>query len=158
MGTEAATFSELFAEVLHPSPHDGETAETGADLYAALSISFEESFRGVERQVLVTRQVPVPPAPGAGRIRTPEGRCAHCHATGQVRWARGHMVFAKACAACGGTGRQRFQRCDGVRAHGRPCAAKRSRSVPAGVVDGARLRIPESGHAGRAADGTAISM
>src|SRR5215212_5331627 len=56
-GTDAATFSELFADVLHPAPQEDAIAEPGADLYAALSISFEESFRGVERQVLVTRQV-----------------------------------------------------------------------------------------------------
>jgi molecular chaperone DnaJ len=149
-GTDAATFSELFADVLHPSPHDGETAEKGADLYAALSITFDESFRGVERQVLVTRQVLCSACAGSGRIRTPEGRCAHCNATGQVRWARGHMVFAKACAACGGTGRHRFQRCEVCSAHGRLVRSEPVMvGVPPGVVSGARLRIPERGHAGR---------
>jgi molecular chaperone DnaJ len=149
-GTDAATFSELFADVLHPMAHDEGKAEAGADLYAALTISFEDSLRGVDRQIVVTRQVLCGVCAGHGRIRTPEGRCPHCNATGQVRWARGHMVFAKSCAACGGTGRQRFQRCDVCSAHGRlvrsePVAVH----VPAGVPSGARLRIPERGHAGR---------
>jgi len=149
-GTDAATFSELFADVLHPMAHDEGQAEAGADLYAALTISFEDSLRGVDRQIVVTRQVLCGGCAGHGRIRTPEGRCPHCNATGQVRWARGHMVFAKSCAACGGTGRQRFQRCDVCSAHGRlvrsePVAVH----VPAGVPSGARLRIPERGHAGR---------
>ena len=39
-GTDAATFSELFADVLHPMAHDEGKAEAGADLYAALTISF----------------------------------------------------------------------------------------------------------------------
>jgi molecular chaperone DnaJ len=150
-GAQAATFSELFAESLHPvSPADVATAEVGADIHAALTIAFADAVRGVERQVVLTRQVGCPGCEGAGRIRTPEGRCAHCHATGTVRWARGHMVFTKACAACGGTGRQRFQRCAVCAGHGR---AVRSEAVavqiPAGTADGTCLRIPEKGHGGR---------
>jgi molecular chaperone DnaJ len=148
-GTDAATFSELFADVLHPAVQDDGRAEHGADLHAALTVTFEESLRGVSRQVVVTRQVSCSACGGAGRTRTPEGRCAHCHATGKVRWARGHMVFAKSCAACGGTGRQRHQRCEVCAEHGRlvrsePVAVH----VPAGVRDGARLRVPERGHTG----------
>jgi molecular chaperone DnaJ len=149
-GTDAATFSELFADVLHPAAQDSGDSEAGGDLYSALTVSFEEAFRGVDRQVLVVRQVLCGGCAGSGRVRTPEGRCAHCNATGQVRWARGHMVFAKACAACGGTGRQRFQRCEICSGHGR---LMRSEPVPVhvppGVASGMRLRIPERGHAGR---------
>ena len=148
-GTEAATFSELFADVLHPIVQDDGRAEHGADLHAALTVTFEESLRGVGRQVVVTRQVPCSACGGAGRVRTPEGRCPHCHATGKVRWARGHMVFAKSCAACDGTGRQRHQRCDVCAAHGRLVRSEAvSLQVPAGVHDGARLRVPELGHSG----------
>jgi len=148
-GTDAATFSELFADVLHPSVHHDGRAEHGADLHAALTITFEESLRGVERQVVVTRQVPCGVCGGGGRIRTPEGRCPHCHATGKVRWARGHMVFSKSCAACGGTGRQRHQRCEVCAAYGRVVRSEPVPvPVPAGVHDGTRLRVPERGHTG----------
>ena len=149
-GTEAATFSELFAEVLHPpAQHEGK-AEPGADLHASVTVTFEEALRGVNRQIVVTRQVPCSACGGAGRVGTPEGRCPHCQATGKVRWARGHMVFSKSCAACGGTGRQRFQRCDVCGAHGRlvrsePIPVR----VPAGVQNGARLRVAERGNTGR---------
>jgi molecular chaperone DnaJ len=148
-GPEAATFSELFAEVLHPAATDRNESEPGADLHAAVVVTFEESIRGVERQVIVTRQVECSVCGGAGRIRTREGRCPHCEATGRVRWARGHMVFAKACAACGGTGHQRDARCEVCTARGR---LVRSEAVavrlPPGVADGARLRVGEKGHAG----------
>ena len=149
-GTDAATFSELFADVLHPPiTHEGQ-AEPGADLHASVSVTFEESLRGVDRQVVVTRQVPCSACGGAGRVRTPEGRCPHCQATGKVRWARGHMVFSKACAACGGTGRQRFHRCEVCGGHGRFVRSEPiSVHVPAGVVTGSRLRISERGNTGR---------
>jgi molecular chaperone DnaJ len=149
-GAEAATFSELFADALHPSPAEPRKAEVGADIHSSVTIGFADAVRGVERQVVLTRQVACPVCEGAGHVRTPEGRCAHCHATGNVRWARGHMVFSKPCAACGGTGRQRVQRCAVCAGHGR---AVRSEAiavrVPPGTADGARVRIPERGHAGR---------
>jgi molecular chaperone DnaJ len=60
------------------------------------------------------------------------------------------MVFSKPCAACGGTGRLRFQRCGVCAGYGR---GVRSEGVivrvPAGVTDGTRLRVPERGHGGR---------
>lgn len=150
-GAQAATFSELFADELNPvTPAEQGKTETGADIHASITIGFAESVRGVERHVVITRHVACPGCEGIGHVRTPEGRCVHCHATGKVRWARGHMVFSKPCAACGGTGRERFQRCAVCTGYGR---AVRSEGVavhlPAGVTDGTRVRIPERGHAGR---------
>jgi molecular chaperone DnaJ len=148
-GPEAATFSELFAEVLHPIAPGSGDPEPGADLHAALTVTFEESIRGVERQVVVTRQVECAVCTGAGRIHTREGRCAHCQATGKVRWARGHMVFAKTCPACAGTGRLRDVRCEACGARGRSVRSEAvAVKLPPGVADGARLRVPEKGHAG----------
>jgi molecular chaperone DnaJ len=150
-GAQAATFTELFAEVLHPiSPTDDGRPEPGADLHAALTLTFEESMRGGERQVIVTRQEVCHACHGQGAIRTPEGRCAPCHGTGKVKWARGHMVFTKACAACHGTGRQRSQRCAACAGSGRQVRTEAVPvSVPPGVAEGARLRIADMGHSGR---------
>jgi molecular chaperone DnaJ len=150
-GPQAATFTELFAEVLHPvGPADTGRPEPGSDLHAALTVTFMESMNGSERQVVVTRQDVCQACRGTGSVATPEGRCPQCHATGNVRWARGHMVFAKSCGACGGTGRQRHQRCGLCGAHGRVVRTEGlSVRVLPGTVDGTRLRIAEKGHAGR---------
>jgi molecular chaperone DnaJ len=150
-GTKAATFTELFAEALHPVPtEEGRRAEPGADIHAAVTISFEDSMRGVERQVVVTRQDVCEPCHGSGTVRTPEGRCAPCHGAGTVRWARGHMLFTKTCAACDGTGRQRSERCAVCAGHGRHVRTEAVAVViPAGIVEGARLRVADRGHAGR---------
>jgi molecular chaperone DnaJ len=149
-GAEAATFTELFAEVLHPpaSSHDG--PERGADIHAALSLGFDESMRGCERQVVAMRQVSCQACGGAGERRAAEARCRHCHGAGSVRWARGHMVFSKACAACGGTGRQRTVRCEVCTGHGRGVRSDAiAVRIPPGVPDGARMRVAGRGHAGR---------
>ena len=150
-GAEAATFSELFADVLHPAaPADSGRPEAGPDFHATVAVSFLEAMRGVERQIVVTRYDVCGGCQGSGQVMTPEGRCEHCHATGSVRWARGHMVFSKPCAACGGTGRRRRQRCAFCSAQGR---VVRSDAVPVrippGTADGTRLRLAGQGHAGR---------
>ena len=150
-GPQAATFTELFAEALHPGmPADSGRPEPGADIHSAVTISFEESMRGVERQVVVTRQDICEACRGLGSVRTPEGRCGPCHGTGKVRWARGHMVFTKACAACHGSGRQGSQRCAACTGSGRHVRTEGVPvMVPPGVVEGARLRVGDMGHAGR---------
>lgn len=148
-GAQAATFTELFADVLMPPPAGSGRPEPGADIHATLTVAFEDSIRGIERQVVVTRHDVCAACRGSGSVLTPEGRCAPCHGSGKVRWARGHMVFTKSCAACHGTGRQRLQRCAVCGGHGRQV---RSEGVPVvvppGAVEGARLRIPDRGHAG----------
>ena len=149
-GPQAATFSELFAEVLHPVPKTERRAEAGADLHGSLSVSFEDALRGVDRQLVVTRQVTCGACRGVGEVSTAEMRCPQCQGAGKLRWARGHMVFTKACGACRGTGRERQQRCGTCAGQGRSVRSEAiSVRIPAGVRDGARLRIAERGHSGR---------
>ena len=150
-GAQAATFTELFAEVLHPVfPADAGKPEAGADLHATLAVSFTEAMHGVQRQVVVTRQEICLACRGTGTVSTPEARCVPCHGSGSVRWARGHMLFSKPCAACAGTGRQRQQRCGACNAQGRVVRTEGvSIVMPPGTADGERLRVAEKGHAGR---------
>lgn len=149
-GSQAATFTELFADVLHPAPSAHiRRSDAGPDLHTSLSLSFEESLRGVERNVVVMRQVECDACHGAGEIRAEEARCTSCQGAGQVRWARGHMVFTKACSACAGTGRERSRSCSLCAGQGRSVRSEAiSVRVPPGVRDGARLRVSERGHAG----------
>src|SRR5258708_17957308 len=154
-GPQAATFTELFAEALHPAgPVESGRPEPGADIHGAITVSFEESMRGVERQIVVTRQDVCDACLGLGSVRRPEGRCGPCHGSGKVRWARGYMVFTKSCAACDGTGRQRSQRCAACAGHGRHGRTAAAPGVlPAGGGGGARVpgrgRGPARGYAGR---------
>src|SRR6266581_2215864 len=67
-----------------------------------------------------------------------------------VKSARGHIVFSKACAHCGGSGRQRQAICptcggQQVEMRSEPLTI----AVPPGLPAGARIRIPGKGHVGR---------
>lgn len=148
-GAQASTFTELFADVLHPIRPANGKPEPGSDLHVALTVPFEDALRGVERQVVVTRQVPCGPCNGSGQVAAAEGTCSACRGAGQVRWARGHMVFSKTCGACGGAGRQIWRRCLVCSGQGRVVRSEAvGVSVPAGSVDGSRLRVSGWGHAG----------
>ncbi len=150
-GTQASTFTELFAEVFKaPAAADASRPEPGADLHGAVTLSFDEAIRGCERLLTVTRQAVCPQCHGAGAIRTAEGRCLQCQGVGSLRWARGHMVFSRTCTACGGTGRLQQQACSGCAGLGVTARSEAvSVRIPPGVADGARVRVVERGHAGR---------
>lgn len=150
-GPQASTFTELFAEVLHPVSVGGAgRPEVGADLHASLTVPFADAVHGVERQVLVTRQVVCGACAGAGHIAIAEAQCRQCQGAGHIRWARGHMVFSKPCGACGGEGRQTRERCPVCAGQGRGVRGEAVNvAVPPGITDGGRLRVVEMGHAGQ---------
>ena len=150
-GSQASTFTELFADVLHPIPgSESGRPEVGADLHTSLTVSFADAVHGVERQILVTRQVVCGACNGAGQVAIAEAQCRQCQGAGQIRWARGHMVFSKPCGACGGEGRQTRERCAVCAGQGRGVRGEAvSVEVPPGITDGGRLRVMEKGHAGR---------
>jgi molecular chaperone DnaJ len=148
---EESTFGELFADILRPpEPSDSGGPVRGADVHLGLALGFEEALRGAQRAVTITRQVPCRVCAGAGRLHTEGARCVHCHGTGTLRSARGHMVFAKPCGYCRGSGEQAEALCAACGGHR---MGLRSESVlanvPAGLSDGARIRVPGKGHTGR---------
>lgn len=151
-GASASTFGDLFADVLQGRDarrQDG-APERGADLHQTIAVSFDEAMRGGEHPVTVVRQDHCRTCGGTGQFNIADSRCLHCHGSGVVKSARGHMVFSKPCAHCGGSGRQRQQPCA-------TCAGQqvvmRSEALairmPAGLADGAQIRVPEKGHVGR---------
>jgi molecular chaperone DnaJ len=151
-GNEASTFGDLFADVLHQREvrRAQGTPERGVDLHQSMTLAFEEAIRGGQRGVTVTRQEPCGTCQGVGQLHVSASPCPHCHGTGAVKSARGHMVFSKPCLHCGGSGQQRQTRCP---ACGGEQVEMRTESmtinVPPGLADGARIRIPGKGHAGR---------
>ena len=151
-GAAASTFGDLFADVLQQREVRPErrAPERGADLHQSIALAFEEAIRGGQRQVTVTRQEHCRTCKGVGRLHVAESRCSNCHGTGQVKSARGHMVFSKPCGLCGGSGRQRHTRCptctgQQIETRTEPLTIR----VPAGLADGARIRVPGKGHVGR---------
>jgi molecular chaperone DnaJ len=151
-GPSASTFGDLFGDVLRQrgSAISDEGPERGADLHQTMTIGFEEAIRGGHHVLTVTRQEHCHTCHGRGRLQpAAESRCAHCHGEGALKSARGHMVFTRVCAHCGGSG-ERVNLCPTC--GGRQVETRTEPltiSVPSGLADGARIRVPEKGHVGR---------
>jgi molecular chaperone DnaJ len=147
----ASTFGDLFGDIMRQAtaPAAAPDAARGADLHASVAVTFFEAMHGVERQVTVTRFVACRTCAGVGAVRTPETACLPCGGTGATRSTRGHMVFAKPCASCGGTGQQQRAAC-------RTCGGRGLESrvesvtvaVPPGAATGMELRLGGEGHTG----------
>jgi molecular chaperone DnaJ len=143
------TFGELFEEVFARRADPRVAPEQGSDIHAKAMVTFEEAWRGTERIVTVTRHHSCRQCAGSGFHRISETNCVSCEGTGTVRSVRGHMVFTKNCPRCAGTGILRQERCEACQGQGvAPRAEAIPVSVPAGVADGARLRLAGKGHAG----------
>ena len=149
----SATFADLFAEVLpdatnRPGARDA-TQERGSDLFAEITLTFEEAIRGVGRRLTVGRLEACGRCGGTGRRRGAEAQCTTCQGNGTLHWRRGHMIFSTRCGGCDGTGRLRHRACNACGGHG---VAERDEEItvqiPPGVDDRARLRVRAKGNAG----------
>jgi molecular chaperone DnaJ len=149
-GSSAPTFGDLFGDVLQPRAHQRtREPERGPDLHQALRLGFDEALSGGHRQITITRREHCRPCGGMGLLATREASCRHCDGAGIVRSTRGHMVFSKPCAACGGRGTQSEAVCS---ACGGQQTIPRTETVtvnlPAGLAEGGHVRIAGKGHAG----------
>jgi molecular chaperone DnaJ len=147
---DGTTFGDLFAEVFRQRQEDQPTEPArGADLYASTSLRFDDAMRGVQRQLTLTRRDRCQTCRGAGALNIAEARCNRCQGSGVIRSRRGSMVFSKSCAACGGSGRlvqSACGRCAGLGVEMRTETI--TVAIPAGVPDGARIRVPDKGNVG----------
>jgi molecular chaperone DnaJ len=151
-GSAASTFGDLFSDVFEQrgARRQDDGAERGADLHQSIAVTFDAAVRGGRQLVTVTRQEHCRGCGGTGWTAVAEARCLSCHGSGMIKSARGHMVFSRACAACGGTGRQRRSicaTCGGQQVEVR--TESLALNVPAGLADGARVRVAGKGHVGR---------
>ena len=144
----SVTFGELFSELL-PDASGTAVPDGGGDLHGEITLGFEEALRGAVRQLTVTRLDACAVCGGSGVRRAAERGCAACQGSGTRQWRRGHMVFSKTCEACAGSGRQRQRPCTACGAAGTATVTETiTVQVPAGITDGARLRIPGKGNSG----------
>lgn len=147
-GPRAYTFGELFADALQPGTGVG--PEQGADLHVGLTLTLEEVAKGARRTVTVTRLEACGPCGGRGYVVGPSARCLLCEGSGQLRGVRRHMVFARVCPSCAGSGETRHRRCGACGGEGVGARTDAVEvDVPAGIPDGTEFSVAGHGHVGR---------
>lgn len=126
----------------------------GEDAEVTVVLDFAEAVFGVHQEVTVRLPQTCETCLGSGaRPGTTPVSCSQCGGTGELRRVRqsflGQMVTSTPCPRCGGTGEEITSPCPDCRGEGR---RREERTlvvdVPAGVDEGATLRLPGRGAGG----------
>lgn len=122
----------------------------GADLRYNLTISLRDVFFGIEKRIAFTSFINCTPCSGTGgKNGAKPVVCRTCGGSGAVRRQQGFFMIETSCSSCGGSGGMIQDKCTSCRGEGR-ISKERSLDVkiPAGVMDGQKIRISGEGEAG----------
>lgn len=149
-------FSDIFEEVFgnfmggQGGRRENQASQKGSDLRYNLTISLEEAYRGTQAKVSLRMPVKCDPCKGSGAANQ-EGAvmCSTCQGRGAVRFQQGFFMVERTCSTCQGAGRVIKNPCKSCAGKGRIMGEKKlSVSIPAGIDDGARIRLTGEGESG----------
>lgn len=126
----------------------------GEDLNIGIDISFEESFLGVEKEIIVTRQETCSHCNGTGAKKgTNPIKCPTCNGTGNVTSYQntilGRVQTRRTCSDCHGTGEIIKEPCENC--HGKGTIRKTPKvkiKIPAGINDNQTVVLRGEGNPG----------
>jgi molecular chaperone DnaJ len=139
-------FGEMFGGRRRAGP------QPGRDLKIVLDMTLEEIDTGVERTVALKRLERCLTCSGSGaKPGTSVGACSTCGGRGQIHRNQGFFTMASTCPRCRGAGQVIESPCLTCKGAG----ATRQKSeikitIPPGIEEGVRLRVPGQGDAGDA--------
>ncbi|WP_166238900.1 molecular chaperone DnaJ [Paenibacillus turpanensis] len=128
--------------------------QRGSDLQYTMTIEFKEAVFGKETDLQIPRTEECGRCHGSGaKPGTKPETCPTCHGSGQQEvvqnTAFGRIVNRRVCSTCSGHGKLIKEKCGECHGSGK---VKRTRKIhvkiPAGVDDGAQLRVSGEGEMG----------
>ena len=144
-------FEDLFAGFGgRPNRHG---PQRGEDLVHTVRLSFKAAFEGTRLGLRVNRSEPCLSCRGTGESSRKQETCPTCHGKGKLGGASGFLSMGRTCPDCGGQGTKApaCPECGGTGRHARQETV--TIAIPAGVEDGAKLRVAGKGEAGRRGGG-----
>ncbi len=125
-------------------------AQRGADLRYNLQIDLDEVLVGSEASIKIPKMRPCETCSGSGAAEgSSPVTCERCRGMGQIAFQQGFFRVNRPCDVCGGAGETISDPCGDCRGSGRIEGQQTiAVRVPAGVDDGARLRLVGEGEAG----------
>ena len=147
----SSVFGDVFGEMFGAGRGRNPNAPArGQDLRYDLEISLEQAFAGAEVDIKAATAATCDVCDGSGaRPGTQPHACQTCGGVGRVRAAQGFFAVERTCPRCGGAGRVITDPCRACHGAGQ---VRRERTlqvrIPAGVDDGARIRLAGEGDAG----------
>ncbi len=149
----ADIFDEMFGEILgsrRGASANQSGGQRGADLRYDLTISLEEAFTGIEKNINVAKSVSCADCKGQGTAPgTHPTDCSMCKGVGRVRAQQGFFTIERTCPSCQGAGRVIKSPCPRCAGQGRTRQERTlAVAIPAGVENGTRIRLAGEGEAG----------
>lgn len=150
-GGFADIFSEVFSEFMGGGRGRRQSyAQRGQDMRYNLTITLEEAFSGLEKEITLASTETCETCHGHG---TKDGKeapvCPHCGGSGKVRLQQGFFVVEQNCPHCKGSGRLIKEACPDCKGRGFINKQKVIKvKIPAGIEDDTRMRISGGGEAG----------
>lgn len=145
-------FGDFFSDFMGASSGRQRTASKpkGADLKYNLSITLEEAFKGVDRNISFTTEIKCESCKGSGaEDNSGMTACDQCNGRGILRMQQGFFSVEQTCNKCRGTGQIIKNPCKKCRGLGRYSGKKDLRvNIPAGIEDNTRIRLTGEGEAG----------
>ena len=123
---------------------------SGRDLETEVSLSFDQALNGAQVSVAVPKAERCPTCRGSGaKPGTSPVTCPRCEGRGIDAQSQGFFSISQPCPQCGGAGQLIEDPCPTCGGSGLTQQTKRYKvNVPAGVKDGARIRLAGKGEAG----------
>ncbi|HYY04691.1 MAG TPA: molecular chaperone DnaJ [Gaiellaceae bacterium] len=124
--------------------------ERGADVEVPVSVSFEDSLRGLETKIPVEVTTACRECGGTGaQPGTAPVICPECNGRGVVSESQGLFALSQPCPRCRGNGTVIEKPCPNCHGSGRERRTKRyTVKIPAGVKDGTRIKLKGKGEPG----------
>lgn len=122
----------------------------GSDLRYNITISLEEAFSGVDKEISFSTAVACNTCHGKGS-NDPSSytSCGVCHGHGSTRIQQGFFTLEQTCGHCNGAGKIIKNPCKTCNGSGRYNQQKSLRvNIPSGIEDGTRIRLASEGEAG----------
>ncbi len=125
-------------------------AKQGASKRMNLTLSFEESIRGVEKEVVLNNYTTCDDCDGSGAATASSIKtCSKCQGRGQVHQTRGFFSMATVCPNCSGKGKTISDPCKTCKGAGRVKKKQTTTiKVPPGVDTGMQMKLAGYGDAG----------
>jgi molecular chaperone DnaJ len=141
-------FGEMFGQGRRSNPNG---PSRGQDLRYDLEIDLQAAYAGSEVEIVVPSSITCEACTGSGcKPGSSPTACGTCGGQGRVRAAQGFFSIERTCPRCGGAGKIIVDPCKECSGAGQ---VRRNRTlqvrIPAGVDDGARIRLAGEGDAGQ---------
>ena len=145
-------FSDIFDQMFNEfnGGRSGSSNNQGSDLRYDMTITLEEAFAGLQKDIRVNVASSCEGCSGTGAKKgSSPVNCETCGGHGKVRQQQGFFTLERTCPSCRGQGQIISDPCNSCSGQGRVEKTQTlSVTIPKGVDTGTRIRLSGKGEAG----------